>query len=291
MAMRIIRMYPGKNQFAAKRVKRYGDVDQLQQGTVLLAIEKIADLKPYQTVEEEELKDEAELDEIEKVETKTPEQKVVAEKLDKAPPKNQAFSSTLPSTKKFDSVLDAEAKGDLHDPKDDETESPEQSIIAKSDHDLDPNRNLLGADVSAIRNVAPGGGTSTYFTGVAFRYGYTLLNKPFFMSATLQDSITIETILFYYRVLNYTGVLDSYNVTSPCLILRENFHTSDTFTFFIYAGGIYNYIFSSFNQQSSSLQNFGIAGGVGFLYRMGPRWDLRMNFGYESLSGGIALRF
>ena len=102
MAFRVLRDYSDKNQFAAKWVRRYRGIDQLNPSTSYLAIEKIADREaPPLTVQ-----DRAELKEVE---SEIP------------PPTEQ----TTPA-KKFDSELDAT------------TSPPPKSVAETSSPDLTP---------------------------------------------------------------------------------------------------------------------------------------------------------
>ncbi|MCM0604724.1 MAG: hypothetical protein KA715_01400 [Xanthomonadaceae bacterium] len=295
MAVRVIRIYENKNQFAAKRVKRYGNTDTLDPANTLVAIEKIAELKPYQTVEDEELKDEAELDELEHPEVK--EAIATAEQTKKEIQQtNQKyrhnFSKDLPNTKKFDSVLDAEAtKDELADLEDSSDET--DGLIAKNKDILDPDRHLIGMDFASVINVNELG-KSMFYSAASFRYGLTLVRRAFFLGKNFQDSLTIEGTVYYYKAYNLDGNLDAYTLLPFSGILRENFHVSDSLAFFIYGGILYNNVIANIGGSDTTIAALGglkIAAGGGILMKIGPRWNIRMNGGIDSICVGLALRF
>ena len=294
MAVRVIRVYENKNQFAVKRIKRYGNIDALQPSKSLVAIEKIAELKPYQTVEDEELKDEAELDELEHPEIKEAiasaneqtKKEVTGSK------RQRAFSKDLPTTKKFDSELDAEAKGDTKQEIEDTTDEAE-SYVARENGYLDPDRHLFGVDFASVINVNETG-TTMYYSAAAFRYGFTFSRKSFFFGNNFQDSMTLEAMVYYYKAYNLDGVLDSYTLLPFSGILRQNFHLSESLTIFAYGGVLYNYVLGNLGGSSTTidaLSGLRIAAGGGLLMKIGPRWNIRMNGGIDSICLGIALRF
>lgn len=295
MAVRVIRIYQDKHQFAVKRVKRYGTTDTLDPAKTLVAIEKIAELKPYQTIEDEELKDEAELDELEHPEIKEAIASAEQTKKELQQANRQFrhnYSKDLPKTKKFDSVLDAEAtQGSLDESEDNSDEM--DGVIAR-DHDvLDPDRHMLGLDFASVVNANEEGST-TFYSGASLRYGLTFARKAFFLSKNFQDSMTIEAAVYYYKAYNLNGNLDAYTLLPFSGIFRENFHISDSFTLFIYGGILYNYVMGNIDgteETIASLSGLRIAAGGGFLMKIGPRWNIRMNGGMDSICVGLALRF
>lgn len=292
MAIRVIRVYEDKNEFAAKRIKRYANNDSLSPDATYLAIEKISDLKPYQTIEDEELNDEAELDELEKPEELLPQTAAAEVEEIKKENKKPAFRTALPSTSKMDSVLDEEAKADFAENPDSEDDQV-NDLVAKESNLLDPDRHMVGADFALVSN-AENTGSTAYYAGASFRYGLTLIRRSFFTGRHFQDSLTIEGIAFYYRILNFTGVNDSYTLLPLSGIGRYNFHFSEKLTLFVYGGVIYNYVLSNFEGTAAALQSLGgvkVAAGGGVLIKIGPRWNLRASGGIDSVSVGLALRF
>lgn len=106
--------------------------------------------------------------------------------------------------------------------------------------------------------------------------------------------MTFEAMLYYYKAYNLDGTLDSYTLLPISGILRENFHLSDSITLFIYGGVLYNFVAANVlgsDTTSAALSGMRVAAGAGFLTKIGPRWNIRVNGGIDSICVGLALRF
>jgi hypothetical protein len=86
--------------------------------------------------------------------------------------------------------------------------------------------------------------------------------------------------------------------------IRYTVMTSGDLGFFGYAGVMYTFIVGSFlgspddsdavnlfNLSQEELGSLGIMGGVGLIYRFGPRWNLRADAGWDRIAVSVMLRF
>jgi hypothetical protein len=295
MALRVLRDYSDKNQFAAKWVRRYRDVQTLDAQTSYVAIEKIADREgPPLTAQ-----DRAELKEVESD---------IPPPTDSPPP-----VAALPPAKKFDSELDASTSPP---PKNSaEVTSPEltsadvreidelKDITAEELVILDREKNWLGFGYDIFRQ--NGAGTSSYagyFGGFDLKYARTIKQLIYLKKKDIQDSFAIEGSLGYYKVLNFVGsqTNDSYTVIPFTLTGRYNVNFGQDITLFAYVGLNKNILLASsqggadpgsFSTAQSQLNSVLPAVGIGMLFRIGPGWYIRFDGGLDQIGLGMTLRY
>lgn len=275
MAFRVLKNYSDKNAFAAKRVRRYPDHRVLQNEESYLAIEKIADLNPSLTSE-----DESDLDELE-----------VRKHLKVVP---------------YDPELDKEI-APLSEEEIDKIKKGDQFTINPEDQDIHPELSIeesqiidhffhwLTVGVGFVSNGAtPPSGFSSYFSAANVRYGLTLGRMVFFDRPRLQDSIVIEGGPYFYKALNFATQGDAYSILSLAGVLRYNLMFSRSFGIFFYGGVFKTSVISSTQSQAStitSLSKMISAFGGGLLFELGPSWYTRVELGYESIGANLVLRF
>ena len=295
MGLRVMKSYPDKKEFAAKRIRMYGDYTILDEGDEYAAIEKVGDLlAPPPTAQ-----DKADIKELE-----TPQDSDAVSPRTKEPDvKNtsQPVPSPGPSVLPYDPELD---KGSSPSPTSDSapadqsaTEDDSLKNVTLDDVvPLDPHTQWLSAELGFLNNNIPAttGGTSGsgYFPGGGFRYGVSIAKMVFLKKATIQDSITPEVGVFFYKLLGQSN--DAYAVMPLIGTLRYNIIFSQNFGFFLYGGVVQNVVLSASSPVTgavSGLSSFLPAAGGGILFRVGPSWYTRLDAGIDTIGLGLVLRF
>ncbi|MGK5085199.1 hypothetical protein WDW37_18070 [Bdellovibrionota bacterium FG-1] len=279
MAFRVIRTYAEKKQIAAKRVRRYGDVKNLDNDATFSALEKVLDIPlPPQTAQ-----DKADLKELE-----NPNAVPTAPGPEVHPfdPDLDAGSSPPPGgTVDSDQSKDTPFRDD-----DDEDQAAHLGLAIEETNPLDPNTHWLTGGVGYLRNGAPDGTSAFYLSG-GLRYGLTLGKMIFLRRAKAQDSIVAEAGLFFYRIIGFQKDTESYDVMPLLGTARYNIQFSENFAIFFYGGVVQNRVIRTNGDNAHLLSmTFPTAGG-GFLFRVGPNWDARVDLGYDTATLGLVLRF
>jgi hypothetical protein len=130
------------------------------------------------------------------------------------------------------------------------------------------------------------------YTAAGFRYGLTTMKLIFFKNSQVQDSLSPELGLYLYKSLQSAN--DTYTVMPVLATMRYNLTFGDSLTLFGYAGLLKNFVIMAFQPDGETLKNlnsFFPAIGAGLLFRVGPNWDTRVDFGTDVLSVGLVLRF
>lgn len=287
MAFRVVKVYPDKKQFAAKRVRRYGSYHVLDPGDSYMALEKVGDVAmPPPTAQ-----DKADLKELETG----------------APAAGAPTPPTAPGpeVRPFDADLDAgnspppsggvdteNAKSNPHDDNDDD---PEDRFGVTIDEvtPLDPNHQWLTASFGYFNNAG------SLFAGGGLRYGLSLGKMIFLRRAHVQDSIVVEGGAFFYKIINFQSEGDSYSVLPLVGTVRYNILFGENFGIFFYGGVVQNIVTQASGganstntpQVAAALQSVLPAAGGGLLFRVGPNWDARVDLGYDMIGLGLVLRF
>ncbi len=208
-------------------------------------------------------------------------------------------TSTAPATiAAQDPDLDAPQKpgGDGNDPSSlENTTLSEQSAVLEEFEELNTYHQSVSFGLGGVRNSAPPtvGGT-TYFVAFNLRYSYDLAHLLLLQEASLQDALTLEGSVFFYRTLSFAATTDAYNLISWLGALRYTVQFSREVSVFFYGGMIKGTVLSSNNGSStlvSNLQTFLPAAGAGFFYQLGPTWNLRGDIGYEAMTLNLAFIF
>ena len=276
MAFRVIKTYyPDKEQFAARKVRKYPNYSALDEGDQYLAIEKIADLFPYESIEEIE-QDQADLEELEEAEEDDEEELEV---------------EPLPIVQAYDPELDA---GTTPPPGDSRVNkvSDLSSIMIEQVKPFETDSQLLSAQVGFLRN-SNADGTFGYFSGTGFRYGVNIARMIFLSNSKTQDSFALEGGLFVYKLLNWETANDAYTAIPLHLTVRYNVVFEKTFGLFFYLGVLRNEVVGGSASETalSLLRNTQPAGGMGLMFQMGPKWFIRMDLGFDLATAGLSLRF
>ncbi len=136
--------------------------------------------------------------------------------------------------------------------------------------------------------------TSEYFSGAGLRYGRTLKRNFWITKGPYQDSLTLDTGFFVYKVLNYETDSDAYTVMPIIMNLRYNVHFTEGLGAFVYAGFVKNFVQSAFDGSEEAVSNLSSilpSIGVGSFFRIGPHWYLRTDVGLDMIGAGLVLRF
>jgi hypothetical protein len=327
MAFRVLRTYDAKKKFAAKRVKRYGDRQTLDNGESYTAIEKLSDIAPPPLDNQEK----ADLKELEGKGGVPP---VAGGKSAAAPTTGDLPvppTGDLPGTpdglppapgektqggsadKSFDPDLDSStspppagavdsgnSKASAEDL--DQGDDDQLNIEVKEILPLDKNSQWLSGVIGYFRAntyVAPGSGnvsSPTYFTGGGVRYGTTLGKQVFLRRQALQDSVVLEAGVYLYRLLNYApgSIGDAYTVAPLIISLRYNLQFSEQFAMFFYAGIDKSSVIAYANAPTGATDQLNTifpAGGAGLTFEVGPSWDARADLGYDTFAISLMLRF
>ena len=287
MGLRVLKTYPDKKQFAAKRIRKYGSRDILEDGSSFKTIEKLNDIgaPPPQSIQ-----DKRDLNELEKT-TQPP-----------SPAEGLVVGGK--SEKNYDPELDIETSPPPEGAVDSEGSEGDPTFNSEQDEDtsdltvdeifpIDTNHQWLTAEFAYIANYAAGGGYS-YYTGGGLRYGITVGKMIFLERPKVQDSFVIEGGLFLYKILNYVQQNDAYTVVPLIATGRYNIQFSDTYAIFLYGGLVKSFVAGSAQSTGDTVNSLsGVipAVGAGMLFGIGPHWDLRLDAGLDMIGVGLVLRF
>ena len=309
MALRVLKTYPELKAFAAKFIKRYEQVDTLEEGQTFTAVEKVIDLVDSPT----SLKDQTDLKEFEIQKSKIiqPTSVPVLNALIDTAPSPSPLPSPLPSsgplTEASAGVLPAKVKSEATvSPKEPEANSKKEEDLEEGGDqplsdplDIATSRNIdkysywISAGLGAIRSGIPSAPAQTQFLNAGVgRFGYTLSHPGIIHGSTMQDSWVVEGAIYGFKVIGSGG--DSYTLVSFVPTLRYNLSLGEHLSIFGYAGIAGNFPIAASNANQitlSSLRSFFPALGAGLLFQIGPGWYTRLDGGLESISLNLLLRF
>jgi len=320
MGLRVLKHYPQKKQFAAKRVRFYHNRFTLDEATSFEAIEKLTDVgpAPAPTAQDTEALKELEEPDLESESDSPPvlppsEEGPPGTTPEPGPPTDEpGFEGTEPAGSvvktsgktvvpagDYDPELDVETSPPPVGAIDSDTAKlpPEQQSLEIDDIAFDdlvpiePNPNAVTGSFGYIRNFDEQGATSFFAAGGA-RYNLTIMRMAFLRRPLLQDSVSLEGGSFFYKTLFPPA--NGYNIVSFIGTVRYNIHAGESFSLFFYGGLVQNNVFAAAGADSKigmSLASILPAGGTGLLFRVGPNWDLRFDFGIDFIGTGIVLGF
>jgi hypothetical protein len=291
MAFRVLKSYPETQQFAARRVRRYGRYRILDRGEAFRAVEKIGDIALEALGEQ----DKADLKELEGGGG-------AGEPTRPGDPVSSA-TGPLPETTAYDPELDAGTSPppDGAVDSDDARSEPlgfgdddgASALTVDEVFPLDMNNFWLTAQFAFLRNNGNQGGSS-YYAGGGLRYAITLGRMLMLRTSGIQDSLSVEGGLFYYKILNFLVSNDAYNVIPMVFTGRYTINLGEGFGLFFYGGMVHNRAMASSQATDEGLALLGTslpAGGGGLIFRVGPNWDARVDLGIDMIGTGLMLRF
>jgi hypothetical protein len=293
MAFRIIKSYPENSQFAAVKVRTYGANTELPTGQVYLAVEKLSDAAPPPTTPEQQ----ADITELESAPAAfTEESKFSEDEIQAYDPELDAGSSPPPGGLASDSTEGSEEGEEIGAATD---IGSDEDISIEEIEEIDPYSNWLTFSLGLLSQTVPDLAhpplsRSTYFTGAGLRYARTVARHPFFNTAKTQDSIALEAGVFYYRVVNLSGIGDAYTLLAPVGTLRYTIQLGESYSVFGYAGAFYHTVISYSGASDTALNTLRGASpalGVGMTFRIGPSWDLRFEAGIDIAALGLMIRY
>lgn len=346
MAFRVIKDYPGKNQFAAKMLKHYGAHHEIEPGENFDAIEKVADVAagggvatsaPLETGDIQDLIELEGNPSAPKPQAAEPVRKIAAtdelppppspaplkaalhasndtdlDSLDRAvsvaPTPAASEPATIPPPN-IDPVATAQVKtppkpdiipelGSTHLPPDEAppiNRTPAEGEMAIEEVQIiDIYRSWLTGGFGILRNRGPADGF-VYFGGGGVRYGYSIMRGMLLQTPDFQDSLAVEAGVFLYKVLNFQSDNNAYSVMPLIGTLRYNIFLNESFGFFLYGGLNQNLVLATAGEATDEgkqiLASLLPAAGLGFIFRIGPNWDTRIDFGLDAIGAGLMLRF
>ena len=128
------------------------------------------------------------------------------------------------------------------------------------------------------------------FNAGGARYSYVFGRKIFMNSPRTQDALVFEAGMFVYKPIFNEG---SYTVMPFTGSVRYDIQSRGGFTLYFYLGETLNAVIPGPNAsvvKYNDLIGLMPAGGLGFLFPFGPNWNVRANFGVDSVDVGLSLR-
>jgi len=299
MAFRVIKQFPGRGFFAAKRIRSNYGVDRLKDLKSYTAIEKTGDInnidgaaasdEEFSPEEGGAIDDEFADDEFADEEFGEGEDDFADDEgdykddgLDSQPPEDDIFlygGDELQNDVTADDVEVELLEFDEIDP-------------------LDPDLQGFTAEFGMVRNKGFDL-NSAYYSSFGVRYSLTPFKQIFAKSPSMQDSFSLEGAAFFYQVNAIFNVFDRFNLIPLVGTLRYNLLFGEAISIFFYGGVVFNYV-SNYDSVPNDdgtivglaeLGSFMPAGGIGFTYRLGPKWHLRADLGLDMFASGLSLRF
>ncbi len=309
MAFRVIKLYKDQKQFAASRVRKYGDFHFLDPGTNFKAYEKVGDLTsiPQGEVDDLDKSDLKTLEEDEGLESDPSDgEQTTDESLD------DAFDEETPSDEgaadekadEFDS-MDGKDLDELDGDELSDEVSEDDELDAKLDEGIDDRYKIKKLVIETIRPLEKhsnwfsleigyflAGGR--YLSGFSAKFGTNIGNHLFLEGNSSQDVLTLELGFARFNAANLSGVNDNYTVLPLMAHMRYNVFLSENFLLFAVGGLNFNLVLETVNGDAGvqdSLEGMQIALGGGAMFRFGPQWFFRLHVGLESAGGGLVIRF
>jgi hypothetical protein len=267
MAFRVLKAFEGSTSIAIKRIKQYPGNDALEPGQVFEVLEKIGEFQlgaegagppPIDETAEAKL-DETDLKELEQTSEGT-----------------------------------AQASAANNSPMDESSSISELDIDAMSINELrrlDTDSNWMSAQLGLLSVLNPEG-IPSQVTAFGIRYATTLSRDLLVRTASVQDSLCLEFSSYFFKQVGISD--DTYTITSLHANLRYNLFTGDTVGLFAYAGFSKAFVLQANNGIDTALEfqsALGLNAGLGFLYVMGPKWNLRFDYGIDTIGAGLVIRF
>ena len=156
---------------------------------------------------------------------------------------------------------------------------------------LDSDDHWISAQVGLLSSINPEG-VPSQATAFGIRYANTLSRDLLVRTSTVQDSLCLELSTYFYKQVGLNE--DTYTLLPLNASLRYNLFAGETLGLFVYAGVTKNFVAQANNALLEAIDfqsGFGISAGAGLLYVMGPKWNLRFDFGLDMIGTGLVIRF
>lgn len=274
MAFRVLKNDPTNRRFVGKRIRRYDQTSELKLDQNYVTIEKLADVLP------------------------PPPGEAPSESLDEAPPAaaGTPVPAVIPTPEAQDSELDSDSTAALDEIDElDQTEDEEDEGPLEVDETsrLDPYTNILSVGTGYFGNSSNFSGSPYLSNGFSISYAHVLFNDVFIMKKVPQDSLALEFGGIFYRIINKDGGNDIYSMLPFFADLLYQLHLSSSFSLNLYGGLQYNYMTSAINPGASleNLQGIQVNVGLGAFYTLGPQWLLRIDAGWDRITGGLSIKW
>ena len=285
MAFRVIKNDANKRQFVGKRIRRYDQTGELSINQPYSTLEKIADVLPSPQGENT---------------TATNNENSVSTNPNQLR-SNTATPVTNPSqipgeTQVVDTELDSsskEALDKIDESTEDSGEEEDNNLEVDESTRIDPWNNILTVSAGYFANSSNFVGSSILSNGFSASFAHTLFRDVFINKKNLQDSLGIEFGLIHYSRTYQDGGNDIYTMFPFFADALYQFHLSQTLTLLAYTGLQYNYMSSASNPGASLslLQGPQLNIGAGMFYNFGPQWMLRLDLGWDRITGGLCIKW
>lgn len=310
LALRVLKVYLDKKEFAAKKLRAYHGHDVINSGEQYIAYEKLSDIPaPPVSAQDAQALSGLETDELDQDHTPPP----APDNTGAGLPAGGGYGSDepnsgagLPVPQTYDPELDLESSpppvgavdgvGNQLDEAGELTEGGHTHLMVEDITPIDPNRYGITGQLGYFRNIDPANNSSIYFVGGGMRFSSTLQRMLFVKKADVQDSLIMEFGVAMYKTLlqSSTNNADSYNIFPTMAVARYQVNVGETFAGFIYGGLLKNFSIAAPGSNVDTqniLSQFMPAGGIGGLFRLGPSWDIRFDLGIDFIGAGLVLGF
>lgn len=303
MAFRVLKNDPDKNQFVAKRIRRYDNISDLSINQSYSSIEKVADLLPTPENLSKPILANAQ---PESTSTETPAKTeelpgdtVATDESGKPVEDKSEVAQSEPANEQPTEINDPELDASTVQKLDQiDQENPSDDLeMASIEFDeypfLDPFNNMISVGVGYYGNASNFTLSPTYQNGFGLSFSRVLARNVFLDSKTIQDGFALEVGVIQYSILNLDSNNDRYSMLPFYGNLIYQLYTGHTFGVHGYGGLQFNYMVSASNPGSSleDLQGFQPNFGIGFTYMMGPQWYFRAEIGWDRAIGGLSLKW
>lgn len=319
MAFVVIKHYAESRQFAARRVREYGGLAEIETGETYSAIAGPTEGAPI----ERSAQDRDDLQELERgtqsaveadAATELPDLASIeepeghAQRKTSAPASNEAPRKRT-SGRELPPLDDQLSQEQLSAPE----PQPEQEKVRErepeeakeedqhQDHQGIPEVRPFspkGQGISgefAMFNALRADGEQEFFAGAGARYALTLAHQIFFKSTRAQDSLALEGGVFLYRIVDYEVAGDAYAILPLIGTVRYNLFFNESFGIFAYLGLLRAEATQTAGDDNEyALDNLSIyspVGGGGAMLQIAPGWFLRADAGLDSIGLGLMLSF
>ncbi len=316
MAFRVLKNDGDKNEFVAKRVRRYDDISELTLKKSYPTLEKLGDIivpptpdptpnpTPITASEslDENLDPPSQEDNGSK-DTKTVEREQIPEL---NPSGEQDLNSDQESSSDLDqqnqptenpaqtsSEPDPETVKSLDDIEEANPEEEIEPIEIEESNSIDPFKNILSIGAGYFANSSNFSLSPYLSNGFSVSYAHSMVKNMFFDSSSLQDSMSFELGGIHYVILNKDGNNDQYTLFPFFGNLLYQLNLSKSFAFNFYGGVTYNFMSTAVNpgKSKNTLQGLQPNFGIGAFYMIGPQWFFRADLGWDRITAGLSVKW
>ncbi|MGE0614284.1 MAG: hypothetical protein AB7P04_01475 [Bacteriovoracia bacterium] len=306
MAFRLLKNYYDRKQFAGSKVRVYNQREHLEIGDSYLGLEKVADLGiPKRTAHERRM-DERDLKDLE---TQMGMGDALSGREGRKKKKGAGGAGGEDDDLgEGDPDLDGAGGAPFNAEEIEKSESEEEDALARITVDevkpLDVDKTWLSGMGGLVNNAGD------FYMGFGLKYGTTLKHMLAMKRKNKQDSLVLEGSVYLYKVIlpnvgadnEPTGTNASFTVLPIVATIRYNIFYAGGFGFFVYGGFGKNLVLTSTNDTedidesgtgdgTERLSGFVPAFGGGAFVQVGPRWQVRLDIGYDFVGAGIVLRY